>query len=136
MSEALVDANVLVRFLTGEPAEMAERANAILERGSRGELTLTLTPLVVAELVYVLHRVYGWPRALVAERLLELVATDAMQVLEAPVVEQALTWYRDVASVHFPEAYLAALALLRGHGRVASFDRDVHRLPGVLVLDR
>ena len=48
---ALVDSNVLVRHLTGEPPEMASRATAFLDR----EQELPLADLVVAETVYVLE---------------------------------------------------------------------------------
>ena len=46
---AIIDTNVLVRHLTGDPPEMAARATAYLET----EQELLLTDLIVAETVYV-----------------------------------------------------------------------------------
>jgi predicted nucleic acid-binding protein len=51
---AFVDTNVLVRHLTGDPADMAARATSYL----RSETQLFLTDLVVAETVYVLESFY------------------------------------------------------------------------------
>lgn len=62
MSIYWVDANVLVRFLTGEPTEMADRSERLLQRAQRGETTLRIHPVVVAETVWVLQSFYGHSR--------------------------------------------------------------------------
>ena len=50
----LLDANVLPHYLIGDPQGMADRARTLLERAERGELMLILTPLILAECVWVL----------------------------------------------------------------------------------
>jgi len=71
---AFVDTNILVRHLTGDPAEMAARATAYL--GSASELLLT--DLIAAEAVYVLESFYEAPRGQVAGALRSLVAFDSI----------------------------------------------------------
>ena len=44
----LLDTNVLVRFFTGEPPDMAERARAIVAQADAGKLRLEIPPLIVA----------------------------------------------------------------------------------------
>lgn len=55
---AFIDTNVLVRHLTGDPVDMAERATRFLGE----ERDLLLADLVVAETVYVLESFYETPR--------------------------------------------------------------------------
>ncbi len=55
---ALIDTNVLVRHLTGDPPEMAARATAYLGPARQ----LLLTDLIAAETVYVLESCYQAPR--------------------------------------------------------------------------
>jgi hypothetical protein len=38
MTDFWVDANVLLRFLTGEPPELAERALRLIQRAEQGEV--------------------------------------------------------------------------------------------------
>lgn len=72
---ALVDTNVLVRHLTGDPPRQAHRATAFLA----GQNELILTDLVLAELVYVLESYYERPR--------DEVANAARAQVELPAVE-------------------------------------------------
>lgn len=71
---AIVDTNILVRHLTGDPPEMAARATAYL--GTEQELLLAA--LIVAETVYVLESFYRAPRDQVAEAMKSLIAFGSM----------------------------------------------------------
>ena len=69
----VVDSNVLIRFLTGQPPEMAELARVAVEKAARGEATLEVYPMTVAEVVYSLEgKVYQIDRKAVVDRLLRL----------------------------------------------------------------
>ena len=129
--EALVDANVVLRHLTGQPPALAEEAARLLETAEQQRMNLVLAALTVAEVVYVLESVYGWDRTAIADGLLEFLSADVLVVLDGEAVRQALTWYRDVRRVHFADAYVAALAVQRGHGNMITFDRELRRLAGI-----
>lgn len=68
----VVDANILLRFLTKQPPAQAELARDVLEKGQRGELKLLVEPLTVAEVIYVLSGVYGYSVERVKSELLAL----------------------------------------------------------------
>ena len=93
-----------------------------------------ITPLTLAEVVYVLGSVYQWPRLTIAEGLLQLLSASVLVFLEQPSVERALTWYRDPSGLAFADAYVASAAVARGHGAVVSFDRDFRRIPGLRLI--
>jgi predicted nucleic acid-binding protein len=126
MSNLWVDANVLLRLLTGEPPELAQRALRLAQRAERGEVTLRLSPIVVAEMVWVLNSFYRYPRVQIAEVLLLLMAAEGIVVEEAEQVIAALDRMATV-NVDFLDAFLAEVARREG-GAVVSFDRDFRRL--------
>lgn len=66
MSEWLVDANVLVRLITGEPPDMAARARGLAASLRQREKKLLLLPLVAAEVVWVLQSYYRFDRSDIA----------------------------------------------------------------------
>lgn len=134
MREALLDANILLRYLTNEPRELADPVAEILEAAHEQRTLLVVTTLTLAEVIYVLESVYRWDRATIADRLLELIAADLFTFPEHDVVIQALTWYRAHPVVRFGDAYVAALAVVRGHGQVISFDRGLRRVPGIVLV--
>lgn len=126
MNELWVDANVLLRLITGDPPEMAQRALRLVEQAELGEVTIRLSPLVVAEMVWVLASFYRYPRTQIAEVLLPLVSARGVSLEEAEQVVAALDRMA-TANVDFIDAFLAETARCRG-GAVASFDRDFSRL--------
>ena len=120
---AFVDTNILVRHLTGEPAEMASRATRYLQV----ETDLLLTDLVVAETVYVLESFYEAPRQQIAEAIRSLLAFDAVVSVDPPLLLRAVEVY-EIDRLDFAEAYLVACAEATGINKVASFDRSIDRV--------
>lgn len=134
MREAVVDANILLRFLIDEPRELADRVAAILEAAEQHQVSLVVTALTLAEVVYVLESVYKWERRTIAERLIELITASVLQIAEQNTLKQAPTWYRDIGSLHFADAYIAAVAAAQSHGAVISFDQALRRVPEITLV--
>jgi predicted nucleic acid-binding protein len=125
----LVDTNVLARFFTGEPHDMALKARRLVERADNGEIVLVLLPVIVAELIYTLESYYELDRKEVASKLLSFLQSRGVEAAEEPRVTDALTRCRDF-NAHFADAYLAAAAV-ELHHPVASFDRDFDKFKDV-----
>ncbi len=127
---AFVDANILVRHLTGDPPGQAKRATSFL----RSAESLILVDLVLAEVVYVLESVYAVERERVAELVRAIVGFPAIVVPDYALLLRALEIYEQYR-IHFAESYLAACAEVSGVGVVASFDRDIDRVPTIRRLE-
>jgi predicted nucleic acid-binding protein len=124
--EALVDTNVLVRHLTGDPPAQARRASAFLHEGH----VLILVDVVLAELVYVLSSYYGRPRNEVADAARALLALPSIAVRDARLLLRALELF-ELQRMDFHDAYLVAAAERTGVGQIVSFDRDLDAVPTV-----
>lgn len=120
---AFLDTNVVVRHLTGEPAEQATNATALLASGRR----LLLTDLVAGEIVYVLTSVCGVERPKVAMLLRSVIGFPSIAVVDELVLLRALEIY-ELDRLGFADAYLVASAERSGVGCVASFDRGIDRV--------
>ncbi len=123
---AFVDTNILVRHLTGEPPDMAQRATRYLatERG------LLLADLVVAETVYVLESFYEAPRGQVAEAIRSLIAFDSIVCVDPALLLRSVEVY-ETDRLDFAVAYLVASAESTEVCRVASFDKAIDRIDTV-----
>jgi predicted nucleic acid-binding protein len=126
---ALVDTNVLLRFFTGEPAILAERARSLVEQADDGKLQLEIPSLIVAETIYTLESFYEMPKADICEKLLAFLRSRGICPQEPEVILDALERYREL-SVHFADAYLAASASRRKLP-VYSFDQDFAKFKDV-----
>jgi predicted nucleic acid-binding protein len=125
----LVDTNILLRFFTGDPPEMAERARALIEQADSGKLQIEIPALIVAETIYTLESFYEMPRADVCEKLLVFLRSRGISPHEPDIVVDALERYRTLP-VHFADAYLAAIAAANKQP-VYSFDHDFARFKDV-----
>jgi predicted nucleic acid-binding protein len=128
-----VDANVLVRFLTGEPEPMAERAARLMRQAERGEAHLILTPLVVAEVVWTLKSFYRRSYDEIVRVLVPLLSADGVETQDRELLIRALELTRS-KNVDFSDAVLALQAERQGE-TVCTFDEsDFKRLPAVWTL--
>jgi predicted nucleic acid-binding protein len=123
---AFIDTNILVRHLTGDPPDLAQRATRFLA----SERDLLLVDHIVAETVYVLESFYEAPRSQVAEAIRSMVAFDSIVCVDPALLLRALEVY-ETDRLDFAEAYLVACAETTEIGRVASFDRAVDRVDTV-----
>lgn len=133
MRRLWVDANVLIRFITRDPADMAERAYQLFARAEAGEVMLVLSPVILAEVLWTLESYYGFSREEIAGALIPLVTADGIAADEPAALVEALQMLRE-KNVDFADAYLAARARQSAEPHVSSFDRDFDRL-GVVRLE-
>lgn len=107
---------------------MAERAARLMHRAEEGEVLLILSPLVVAEMVWVLKSFYRRSATEIAQVLVPLLSADGLEVRDREILVGALELARD-KNVDFVDAVLA-LEAVRNDEVVCSFDEtDFRRLP-------
>jgi len=118
----LVDTNVLVRFFSGEPPDMAARSRRLVERADAGEIVLVVVPVILAETFYTLESFYELDGKLVAARLVSFLNCRGIDALEKGRLLDALGRCESDGT-HFADAFLAAVAIDNDQP-IASFDRD------------
>ncbi|MBI3978661.1 MAG: PIN domain-containing protein [Chloroflexi bacterium] len=127
---ARIDANIIIRYLTDEPADQAERAARLFDRLAAGELTVTVDEIVVAEVVWTLSSYYRMARKEIAESLLQLLSIDGFECRNGGVVQRALVLYEE-KRIDFADALLCASMLAAGETDIYSFDRDLDKVAGI-----
>ena len=111
------DANIIVRYVIGDDAVMAQKAEEAVNAR-----TLFVLPEVFTEVVYVLTKVYGIDRADVADSMLELLAFVSTN---APAVMQTAFSYYKENRLDFVDCILATYAVF-GDKQILSFDKKLN----------
>jgi len=133
MKRAFVDANLILRYFTKEPPDMAEASLKTFSAAHNGHICLILTPITVAEVVWVLESFYGYSKEQIAVTIIQFLYSDGLEVMDLDILTQALSLYHE-KNIDFADALLAVSALSRGPTLIYSFDRHFDRIPGITRL--
>ncbi len=130
--QRLIDTNLIVRFLVQDHEKHAKAATKLFESCDRGELTLVVPPVVLAECVFVLESFYKHSRGKIANVLTALISSPGVHIEDLQIHLDALERYGTKGNVHFVDCVIAAHAAATGLP-VASFDNDFRKFADVKV---
>jgi predicted nucleic acid-binding protein len=128
-----VDTNLFLRYLTNDVPEQADAVEELLHKAANGEVTLLTNSLVIAEIVWTLESFYQLERADIREKVVAILNTPGLKVVDADLVLQAITGYVE-KNVDFIDAYNVAWMLSHGITSAYTFDRKhFNRFDGITV---
>ena len=115
----LVDANIVLRYLLDDHAELSPKAAEILEQH-----TVTLPIEVACEVVYVLQKVYGVDRKEIQQKLSELFDEELVNMEKQTVFLSALECY-STSSLDFVDTLLWAYHAV-DESEIFTFDKKLN----------
>lgn len=131
MSDYLLDANVIIRFLTQDEPKQSKAAAKLFISARDGNLTLHLEASTLAETVYVLEsQYYAKTRGEIHDSLLDLVQNPGIETEMRDAIIDALQRFKAYPGLDFADCWLAALSCQMSIP-VASFDRDFDKFKDV-----
>ena len=115
-----VDTNIVVRYLTGMPPDQADRAAEIIDETDG----LLVSPVSLAEVYFVLDKVYGVPKDTVIGHLIEFLLKKNITpyAVEKELLIEGLRLCRGSGRVGVPDALIWAEARTAGAHTTYSFD--------------
>ncbi len=131
MSEYLLDANVIVRFLTLDDPKQSKAAKKLILKAKTGDAVLHLDASIVAEVVYVLESPrYAKSRQDIHDALVDLLGNSGIEMADRDTVADALKRFKEKAALDFADCGLAAQVAAKKL-EVASFDRDLDKFKDI-----
>ena len=117
----LVDANVILRFLLRDDVEMSKQAKKVI-----CEHKICLRHEVIAEVVYVLQKVYGLPREEISEVLMCFISLENVETEHMEVLSEAFNVFAK-KNLDFVDCILYAFYFVK-NCTVFSFDKELNSL--------
>lgn len=133
MKAGVLDANVLLRFFLQDDPKQSPATTAFLRRAEERDWELFLHDATVAEVTFVMEKVYRRARGDIAAALLDFMQNPFISAHEPAVLSDALVRY-GAHPIDFPDALVAAKAAARKIPAI-SFDRDLDGFPDVTRLE-
>lgn len=132
VSQAFVDADVIVRFLTGDDPQKQLASARLLERAEQGLVELHTPVTTIADVVHVLTspRLYRLDRHEVSAMMVALLQAANIKIQNREAVIKALTLFGG-SKLDFGDALIAASMLEADINMLYSYDRDFDKLEGL-----
>ncbi|EDP74822.1 PIN domain-containing protein [Hydrogenivirga sp. 128-5-R1-1] len=130
--EGILDTNLFIRYLHDGTPEEKEKFRNLIERARSKGTTFYIPFIVVVEMVYVLERVYGLPKARVRE-MVENILTLPVEVENLDVVLTAFALYEE-KNLKFGDALVLATAKVKEITPIYTFDKDFRKFSEARVL--
>lgn len=124
MITSVIDTNVLIRFLVGDHEKQKRQAIVWFKQATAGERTIIVSPIVVAEVVYVLESVYKHSRENIMSVLLPFLAMPVLEIKERPALLHL--WGDYLSGLHFVDAYLLSWSRQDSH-ELLTFDAQLKK---------
>lgn len=120
----LIDTNIVIRFLTKDNEKMSEASAEIFKKIESGEIKAKITESVIAEIVYVIMKIYKKDRHFIADTQKKILSLKGIVNRDKTQLIKALNIYAN-QKVDIVDAILLA------HSKqclgVLSFDKDLKR---------
>ena len=128
-SAYLLDANILLRFLTNDhPIHGAASKKLFADAGS-GKISLRIPFIAIAETIFTLQSYYEIDRADIGREILKLLTAPGVALTCPHWVLEAVEDYQ-ARNISFGDACIAAEAKA-DQTPIASFDRGLDKFPGI-----
>lgn len=121
----LIDANVIVRFLTADHEEHFQKAKEILLKIEAREMEAEILDGVLAEVYFVLLKVYGLPKQSIIKDLKTILSLDGIVGDNKIILFEALS-ILERKNIDFVDALICAKAKLQNYD-ILSFDNDLKK---------
>jgi len=125
-----LDTNILIRLLTRDDEEKANRALTLLLRVEQGQEIVETSSMVIFETIFLLEKSYGTARTKIREDMNDLLALRGFRLASKRIYNDALDLYVN-KNISFADAYNAAFMQSRRIREIYSWDRDFDRLEGI-----
>ena len=132
MTTPFLDANILLRHLTNDDPERGRACFALIQAIEQGKLSVWISDLVIAEVVFVLSNkdTYSLARETIRDLLLPLISLPGIKLPHKRLYHRVFELYI-VAGIDYIGAYHVALMEWRGAAEILSYDKHFDRIKGL-----
>lgn len=122
----LIDSNVLLRYLTWDDPEKAQKCKELFKRLEFGTEKAILLEITLAEVIWTLQKFFKLERSYIRDILKPILTFKGLKIKNKGTILKALDIYSK-HNVDFLDAYISELSK-ELHVEVYSYDKDINRL--------
>jgi predicted nucleic-acid-binding protein len=120
-----IDTNILVRYYTDDAPALTDQAQKIIDHAA--PRSLFLDRLVIAELTYVLKKLYKFNKVDIVDILHSLLADARFVFGDRDLANETITLFEQEKPLSFEDCWLLALKRQHKVTNVVTFDQQLNK---------
>lgn len=129
-----LDTTIILRYLTRDDVDKAEKALDLLLRVERGEEKVITSPLVIFEIIFTLQKMYRVPRQKISELVLPIIFLRGLHLPDKEAYSRAFDLYI-TKNISFADAYNASYMLSEKIRDIYSWNTDFDKIDGITRIE-
>lgn len=125
-----IDTNIFLRYFEREDELAYRKTEMLFTEIVNGNITGISTSLVIAEVIWVLEKFYGWHKEEICNNIELILKTPNIRFVERNILIEAINLYKE-KNISFIDAYNYFFMKANGVDEIYSFDKDFDRLPDI-----
>lgn len=130
----IIDANIILRYLTNDVQDQAERAGELLAKVEAGSEEVLLPDIILADIIWVLEGYYKQSREQIREWITTILSMQGLRFSDKSVALDALDIYVDLG-IDWSDALVAGQMINHGIMEIYSFDRHFDRIGAIKKIE-
>jgi predicted nucleic-acid-binding protein len=126
----IIDANVILRYLTNDVPNQTRRAEELLKKVEMGSEDVFLPDIILADIIWILEGYYKQSRELIRDWITTILSLQGLEFSDTNVALNALDIYVD-KGIDWSDAFTASQMTDRGITEIYSFDKHFNRINGI-----
>jgi uncharacterized protein len=126
LAPSLIDSNVLLRYLTWDDPEKAQKCKELFKRLEFGTETAILLEITLAEVIWTLQRFFKLEKSFIRDILKPILNFKGLRIQNKEIILRALDKYVN-HNVDFPDVYISELSK-KLKAKVYSYNKDLSKL--------
>ncbi len=130
----IIDANIILRYLTNDVQDQAERAGELLTKVEAGSEEVFLPDIILADIIWVLEGYYKQSREQIREWITTILSMQGLRFSDKSVALDALDIYVDLG-IDWSDAFVTGQMINHGIMEIYSFDRHFDRIGAIKKIE-
>jgi len=130
IKQRLIDANIILRFLTNDNPTQAAACENLLREVESGQTQVYLADIILADIVWTLEKYYRVEKSQIRTKLTQILALSGLRCVSKNIITAALDIYCD-KNIDWTDAFVASQMLTANQNEIYSYDKDFDRIDGV-----
>lgn len=125
-----IDTNIFLRYFEREDELVYRKIEKLFKEIVSGRISGISTSLVIAEVVWVLEKIYNWDKMEICNNIELILNTPNIKFKERNILVKAIDLYRE-KNIDFIDVYNYSFMKSNDIDGIYSFDRDFDKLPDI-----